>query len=79
MDQGEKYYHDRQRHLSQLNELSEQVEETIEDDQTRLLFMGRMPGHMEVFTGQKSSWQAFKHWLFTAMYWLVKETDENPE
>ncbi len=70
------HYYKRQEHLSKLNELAEQVEGQVEDEQTRLMFMGRMPDQMEGFTGQKPTWQGFKHWLFTAMYWLVRETDE---
>lgn len=76
MPSPEDHYHKRQEHLAKLGELSEQVEGEIPDEKTRLFFMGRMPEQIEGFTGQKTNWQAFKHWLFTAMYWLVKETDE---
>lgn len=76
---SDEHYQKRQEYLSRLSGFAGEIEGEVEDESTRLIFMGRMPQQIEGAVGRKVDWHGFKHWLFTAMYWLVRETDSDSE
>ncbi len=73
----QEYYNKRQNHLARVTEFAEQVEGTVLNDETRLLFMGNMPERLQQIEGKRPTWEYFKHKLFMAVYWLVRETDQD--
>jgi hypothetical protein len=70
---GDKFLDNRDRHLVNLNKLTDSVEEVIDEDVQRLIFFGEMPGQLEKAAGHRVNWHIFKYWLFKAVFWVRDE------